>query len=240
MKSVAIFLFSIFFTILLTPSIALAQEATPPVTPAPTQVGFNPELIVQGFSLAFFITLLTTLIAGAIGGIVYELLILQGNIEKPHTPTKEELAEKYPYGIGKFLYDLGILARIIIGALAAVAALLVLSPTTTFGLLATAVVAGSAGTSIFRSLQDRMLAVVAQKDAEDTKEIADKQDALVVEAGQAFAELKDKLQKASTSQAGTKNLTIGDPQGPALTLDPGEIDKVEHLLEEAKGIHKAL
>ncbi len=240
MKPIAVFLIAMVIVILLSPTMAFAQETTPPATPEPTSVGFDPETIVKGFSLAFFLTLLTTLIAGAIGGIVYELLILQGNIETPHKLTEEEAAEKFPYAVFRYMYDLGIWARIIIGALAALAALLVLSPTTTFGLLATAVVAGSAGTSIFRSLQDRMLAVMAEKDAADTKDIADKQAAKVAEVGQAFDELKDKLLTASTSQAGTRNLAIGDPKAPALTLDPTDLDKVEQLLNEAKGIHKAL
>ncbi|MGA9755027.1 MAG: hypothetical protein WBV23_07775, partial [Desulfobaccales bacterium] len=99
------------------------------------------------------------------GGIVYELLILQGNIELPHKPDQDEITEKFPYAIPKFLFDLGIFARVIIGAAAALAALLVLTPTTATTLLATSLVAGSAGTSVFRSIQDRLLAALAQKDA---------------------------------------------------------------------------
>jgi hypothetical protein len=117
----------------------------------------------------FWWVLLVTLIFGAVGGIVYELLILQGNIEKWHKYTKEESEEKFPYAIYKYMYDLGILARMIIGALAAVVGLWIIKPSTTFSWLAIAVVSGSAGTSVFRSMQDRLLAAIAQKDVTDLK-----------------------------------------------------------------------
>lgn len=216
---------------------AYAQEPTPP---AATLTGFSPDVMFQGLTGAFWMTLVVTLVAGAIGGIVYELLILQGNVEMPHKPTKEEATEKYPYAVVEYVYDLGIWARIIIGALAAVAALLVLSPSTTFGLLATALVAGSAGTSIFRSLQDRLLASIAQKEAADTKAIGDKLAAKVGEAEQAYADLKGKLVTASTSLAGTSNLSFAPTDGAPITLDLDDLNKVERLLNEAKGIHEAI
>jgi len=175
-----------------------------------------------------------TLVAGAVGGVVYELLILQGNIEFPHKPVEEEMTEKYPYAIGKYMYDLGILARVIIGALAAVAALLVLSPTTNFELLATAVVAGAAGTSVFRSMQDRLMAALAQKDAADTRARVDRMSAQVDEVSKAFTDLKSKIVKASTSPAGTRALAF---EAGKDILDLEDLDRVERLLSEAKGIH---
>jgi hypothetical protein len=136
--------FGLLVAVSLMAAAAHAQEPTPTLTPAPTS-GFDPAPVVRGLGdPAFWVALLVTLVAGAIGGIVYELLILQGNLELPHKPTEEEVVEQYPYAVVKNLYDLGIWARVIIGALAAVAALLVLAPSTTFGLLATAVVAGPA------------------------------------------------------------------------------------------------
>ncbi len=242
MKRIASALFAMVTAASLMMTVAHAQEPTPTPTPAliPTPEVFSPEVIVQGLTSAFWITLLITLVAGAIGGMVYELLILQGNIELPHIPTKEEVTEKFPYAIVEHVRDLGIFARIIIGALAAVAALLALSPSTTFGLLATAAVAGSAGTSIFRSMQDRLLASMAQKEAADTKAIADIQDAMVGEAAEAFEDLKNKLVKASTSPLGSSELIFGMQAGAPVTLDQDDLDKVERLLNEAKGIHKAI
>lgn len=211
---------------------AHAQEPTP--TPR-----FDLALVVAGFAdPAFWVVLVANLVAGAVGGVAYELLILQGNLELPHKLAEEEVTEKYPYAIVKNLYDLGIWARVIIGALAAVAALLVLSPSTTFGLLATAVVAGSAGTSVFRSIQDRLLAAMAQKDAADTRAKADNLGAKVDETMEAFANLKNRLVQASTSPVGATTLAF--EAGTGVALDMEDLDKVERLLSEAKGIHKGI
>jgi hypothetical protein len=134
------------------------------------QEAFNVTNLTKGLSEGdFWLVLLVTLIVGSAGGIVYELLILQRNIEKPHKPTAAESEEKFPYAIYQHMYDLGILARMIIGALAAVVGLWIFNPNTTFSWLAIAVVSGSAGTSVFRSMQDRLLAAMAQKDVTDLK-----------------------------------------------------------------------
>jgi hypothetical protein len=237
MKRIVIALFVIATTISLIATTAHADGPTPTPTPTPTPAGFNPDAIVQGLSVAFLVSLLLTLVAGAVGGLVYELLTLQGNIEYPHQLTEKEVVEKFPYAIAGSLYDLGIWARVIIGALAAMIVMLVVSPSSTFSLLATAVVAGSAGSSIFRSMQDRLLASIAQKDAADTKAKADKQATKVEEAGEAFAELKNKLVTGLTSPAGTTALIPGAGSLP-VTLD--DLDKVGKLLIEAKVIHEAI
>ena len=233
-----IVVFALVFAVSLIATGAHAQTPTPaPVsTPVPEM---DPVSVVQDLgSWQFWVALLVTLIAGAVGGVVYELLILQGNLELPHKPTAEEVTEQYPYAIVKNLYDLGIWARIIIGALAAVAALLVLAPSTGFGLLATAVVAGSAGTAVFRSLQDRLSVAIAQQDAANTRAVAQQQDAKVNEALAAFAELKGKLVETATSPPGARSLTFDAGSGASLDLD--DLDKVERLLSEAKGIHTVL
>ncbi len=55
------------------------------------QEAFNVTNLTAGLSQGdFWLVLLVTLIVGAAGGVVYELMILQGNIEKPHKPTPEE------------------------------------------------------------------------------------------------------------------------------------------------------
>lgn len=231
MKLRGIAAFGLLTAVCLVATTVYAQEPTP--TPAS---GFNPTPAAAGFAdLSFWVALVATLVAGAVGGVVYELLILQGNLELPHRPTENEVTEKYPYAIVNNLYDLGIWARVIIGALAAVAALLVLSPSTTFGLLATAVVAGSAGTSVFRSIQDRLSAAMARKDAADARATVGKLDAKVDEAMHAFADLKKKLVQASTSPAGVRTLTF--EAGAGIALDLEDLDKVERLLSEAKGIY---
>ncbi len=215
-----------------------AEDPTPTVTPtlvsATTEI--NPDVIVGGITYNFLLTLLITLVAGAIGGIVYELLLLQGNIEKPHQPTEQE-AEKYPYAIFAYLFDLGIYARIIVGALAAVAATLAFTPSTPLSLLATGVIAGSAGVSIFRSMQDRLLAALAQKDALNAQNNATEQNNMVEEALVEVTELKNSLQSASSSTVANSLITSGTP-GVSIPLSQEKLDKVERLLIEAKGIFK--
>ena len=217
--------------------VATAVHAQEP-TPTPTS-GFDPAPVAAGFAdPAFWVALLATMVAGAVGGMVYELLILQGNIELWHKPIPEEVTEKFPYAVVQNVYDLGILARVIIGALAAVAALFVLSPSTAFGLLATAIIAGSAGTSVFRSMQDRFTAVMAQKDAADTRAKAAHLGAKVDETSQAFTDLNNKLVAKTTGPAGVRALAFEAEAGVALDLD--DLDKVERLLSEAKGIHEGI
>jgi len=236
MRRIAIIVLGTLIGVPLFPALAYAQEPTPP--PA-----INPANVAAGFGdPSFWVSLLATLIAGALGGVVYELLILQGSIELPHRVTDEEIRERPEYAITKNLVDLGIWSRVIIGALAAVAALLVLSPSTTFGLVATALVAGSAGTSVFRSLQDRLSVVTAQKDAAAIRARATMQNAKVAEAMAAWTELKKKMVEASVSPAGSRDLAFapaeGAPVTPALSLD--DLDRVERLLSEAKGIHEGM
>ena len=217
--------------IALVPTFALAQ------TPTPTPEGMQPSVITTELAdLAFWLMLLLTLVGGAIGGVVYELLILQGNIERPHKLTEEEIAEKYPYAIAKYMFDLGIWARVVIGALAAVVALLILSPSTTFGLLATAVVAGSAGTSVFRSMQDRLVAAMAQKDTAEAKDdnhvLANKVDKIQ----EAYEELKKKVMEVSSSPAGSTKLKFEE----SATLNLDDLTQVGQLLSEARGIYEKM
>ena len=161
---------------------------------------------------------------GGMGGVVYELLILQGNFEWPHPPDPDEITDKLPYAIPKHLYDLGILARVIIGATAALAALLVLSPSSTTTLLATSLVAGSAGTSVFRSIQDRLLAALAQKDAADKGTQLAKINTV---NSQALAKLSSLKSAAAPSASGAKGLT-------GIGID--DLDEIEKLLSAAKGL----
>jgi len=98
---------------------------------------------------------------GAVGGVVYELIVLQGNIEWPHRPTGDEMPEGgYVFANAKHLYDLGIIARLIVGAAAALAIYWVIPAEQGLKFFAVSVVAGSAGTAVFRSLQDRLLSAL--------------------------------------------------------------------------------
>jgi hypothetical protein len=222
-------------------STARAQEVTiaPTASPTPPSAELNPDVITAGITINLLITLLITLIAGALGGVVYELIILQGNIERPHNPTQEE-AGTYPYAVFKFMYDLGIWARIIIGGLAAVAGVFLLAPSSTFSLLAIGVIAGSAGVSIFRSMQDRLLALIAQNNAAQIQNNAAEQDKKVDEALAAFTGLKGALINASSIPVGARALSFGGASGASINLPLDDLDRVEHLLFEAKGVFKRI
>lgn len=180
--------------------------------------------LADGLDRKLGLVLLLTFVMGGLGGFVYELLILQGNIEWPHTPDPDEITDKLPYAIPKHLYDLGIFARVFIGGAAAWAALLVLSPSTTTTLLATSLVAGSAGTSVFRSIQDRLLAALAQKDAADKAVQINKMKDVNT---QALAKLSNLKSAAAPSAPGAKGLT-------GVGID--DLDEIEKLLSEAKGL----
>lgn len=195
------------------------------------QVDKEPRMFGEALAgLALWLGLLITLIAGAVGGVVYELLILQGNIELPHKLTSAEAVDN-PHAVAQFMYDLGIWARIIIGASAALAALLVIDPETIYKLIASALIAGSAGTSIFRSLQDRLLAALAQKDVAELRAVNQELGTVVEETRDAFGELKSAI-RATPPPPSARAMSPASASVIDLTL----VDKVEQLLNEAKGI----
>lgn len=179
-------------------------------------------------NLPLWSALIVTLLGGAIGGVVYELLILHGNIEMPHRLTAAEQMEN-PHAIAAYMYDLGIWARVVIGAIAAIAALVVVNPESLVKLLATAIIAGSAGTSIFRSLQDRLLAALAQKESANLRAVNDKLHDKVDEAIVAFDTLKSAVRTIPLPPS-----TRAIPGATA--VDQSLVDRVEQLLNEAKGI----
>ncbi|MCE7987564.1 MAG: hypothetical protein DYG89_40895 [Caldilinea sp. CFX5] len=179
-------------------------------------------------NLPLWAALAVTLVGGALGGIVYELLILHGNIEMPHRLTAAEQMEN-PHAIASYMYDLGIWARVLIGAFAAVAALVVVNPESVVKLLATAIIAGSAGTSIFRSLQDRLLAALAQKETANLRAVNDKLHDKVDETIVAFDTLKGAIRTVPLPPS-TRSIP------GATAVDQTLVDRVEQLLNEAKGI----
>ncbi|MHB8069664.1 MAG: hypothetical protein ACYDIC_17360 [Desulfobaccales bacterium] len=218
------------------PQASTGESAKP--TPAPSGVtakpapapslapakALNATDLAAGLDRNLILVLLLTLVMGGVGGIVYELLILQGNLELPHKPDPEEITDKFPYAVPKFLFDLGIFARIIIGGAAALAALLVLTPVSTTNLLAISLVAGSAGTSVFRSMQDRLLTALAQKDAADKGTQVNKINTVNTKALEKIDNLK---KTAGPSAPGAKGLT-------GIGID--DLDEIEKLLREAKGL----
>ena len=202
------------------------------------QTDWDVEKILKSKSLdnpKLYVVLLVTLIAGGVGGIVFELLNLQGNIERPHAPTEDELAAELAYATPENVIDLGIFARIIIGALAAVPAMAYIEPGSVLTLLAMSLLAGSAGTAVFRSLQDRFLLAITQQEANEKKrKIRRKNNSVKIDkANAAFENLQEEVEKKSESPEGRTDLII--PAGTV--LDRSRFEEVRKLLSQVTGVN---
>jgi hypothetical protein len=103
-----------------------------------------------------WVTLGMAAMFGGFGGFIAELLSMHGNIELPHR-VRRGRAKHTRLADARDMIDLGIVSRVLLGAAAALAALSVYAPTTPTALLVDALVAGSAGTAVFRLVQSRFL-----------------------------------------------------------------------------------
>ncbi|WP_293338940.1 hypothetical protein [Microcoleus sp. CAWBG58] len=241
-KSILIGLFLV-SSIGVTDACAQSNKPSPPASvPARSsqavQTDWDVEVILKSKSLdnpKLYVVLLVTLIAGGVGGIVFELLNLQGNIERPHAPSEDELAAKLAYATVENVIDLGIFARIIIGASAAVPAMVFIKPDSVLLLLAMSLVAGSTGTAVFRSLQDRLLIAITQQEASEQKrKIKQKSNNAKMEKAIAAVEtLEKEVEKKSDSPEGTTNLII--PEGTV--LNRSHFEEVRKILLQVTGVN---
>jgi hypothetical protein len=226
MKNKWVLIIVVLVVISLIPETAYAQELNP-------TSDLDITALASGFAdPEFRVIILATLIAGAAGGVVYELLTLQGNIEKPHQTEENENKNPLVSAIAKYCFDLGIWARVIIGAFAALSVLFVFSPPTTMALISMAVIAGSAGSAVFGALQDRLKALLAMESELDLRINSGKAEDKVYEASALLADVK----KMRLNIQGQPNLALLTPED--LGLD--EFDSIERLLNEAKGIYEAI
>ena len=83
-------------------------------------------------------------------------------------------------------------------------------------------------------MQDRLTTALAVNDAVTTRLAAAKMVRKVDEASQAFTSLKNKIVTKSISPPGTNELAFN---ASTPVLDLAELDKVEQLLNEAKGMY---
>jgi len=119
----------------------------------------DPTLLAGGlFAPALWITLGMAAAFGGLGGIVAELLSLRGHIELPHRIRRSGRGRRTRLADPRYEVDLGIFARLLLGAAAALALLSLYSPTSPTALVANALIAGSAAAGVFRIVQGRMLA----------------------------------------------------------------------------------
>ena len=96
-------------------------------------------------------------------------VVLQGNIEMPHKFSVGGSVEKFPHAISRYMYDLGFVARIIIGALAASPLGWRLTPRTPLLSFGNGHVAVPQARPSLRSASRRLLAAIAVKEAAETK-----------------------------------------------------------------------
>ncbi len=171
MKRIPAALILAFIVLTLTFSLAIAQQPTPvptaaavrpTATPAPVAGAFDTRALADTIGQTEFrVVLIMTLLFGALGGLVYELVVLQGSIEQPHRVQE-----------GGWVYDLGVWGRMVMGAMASVAALYAVPPDSAYKLVAVSVVAGASASAIFKSLQSRVEAMIAQQIAGQAQEAA--------------------------------------------------------------------
>lgn len=206
----------------------------------------------------FWMALGITVTAGILGGFVAELINLHGNIERPHKPSDDEWAVRAADTSGRDanyenVIDLGIVARLSIGGLAAPAAMVLLKPVSVFALFGTSVVAGSAGAAIFIALQERIKTVIAEQQkavavavAEKEKEHAQeplrqgklKQSAKLIvskldEAATKLGKIEEELRRQSETKSENCNILIFQNEAD---LNPNDFKEVWNLLNEVKGI----
>jgi len=177
---------------------------------------------------------------GSLGGLVYELLRLHGNIELPHRYSAEDVPddEEYrlaPYAIGKWAVDLGFLARMFVGGMAALAILLIISPPDRLKLIAVAVIAGSAGASIFDVMRARLTATLAVADAADLRAKSKQLDEKLQGMDTVVRQLKG---QAGAPTGGGRAVTPA--AAPAPTNTAALLDELDRTLGEAKGIRSTM
>lgn len=207
----------------------------------------TPSAILAGFTPDFWWMLLAAAVSGAFGGFIYELLMLRGRIEMPHRVLGLAPGEDLGDGAAHKLIDLGLLARVLIGAGAAVAALWLIEPESAIALIAGSIIAGTAGIAIFRSLQDRLLALLAAQQTAEAKAQAVEAKTQTVETAmkaleidQDFQQLREKLRggaevpKKVMRGDAESSFSLGASSATATALP--ELESISRKLGEMRGI----
>jgi hypothetical protein len=193
------------------------------------------EILSQWADGGFWLFLLVVAAFGAFGGVIYELLVLKGRLQLPHRAEGTEV-EDLQGAAARYLYDLGTLARILIGAAAAIVVVWVLGleANGATGVIAGAIVAGATGIAVFRSLQDRLIAMLATRDLVQTQSRAAAQSRTVEEITAEFEGLKARL-SFQPSGGGSRSASFSPEAAPALP----ELDNITRLLGQARGLGAA-
>jgi hypothetical protein len=192
------------------------------------------DSLVAGLTPAFWSGIGVAAVFGALGGLIYELILLRGAVEWPHRPRDGEVP-KVPYIEARYLWSLGVASRLVIGAGAALAVMAVITPDTTLKLVATSLIAGSAGTSVFRSMQDRLIATLAQHEVDTVRD----------EAGRALNGVNSALEELRLQTEARRRVSSAKGSEQPIELESGtrDLGQVARLLEVARttleGVTKA-
>lgn len=142
---------------------ATRSDATPVPFPVGISVsdGITPAVLCESLrDNEWWSKLVLILIVGAIGGLIFELISTGGVVEWPHKAGEKGTIGRPDHISALHAYDLGFVGRVLIGSTAAVLVTSLVSPLTPFGLLTMALIAGSAGTAIYGTVQARLLATI--------------------------------------------------------------------------------
>jgi hypothetical protein len=118
----------------------------------------NASIVAGGFfEQSLWLTLGMAALFGALGGVVAELMSLHGRIELPHRVKRGRYVRRSRLADPHYEIDLGLFSRMLLGAAAALALISIYTPGNAIALLVNSLIAGSAGTFVFRVVQGRML-----------------------------------------------------------------------------------
>lgn len=189
----------------------------------------------------FWVFLLVVAVFGALGGLVYELMTLRGRLEVPHKADDVAADEDLAGAVARYLYDMGLLGRMIIGALAAIVVVwpLELVESGPLAVISGSIVAGAAGIAVFRSLQDRLMAALATRELVKTQVRAAEQTRAVEEIEAEVEQLRGRLQNPAGGgvafevpdgrRGGTESAVSVPESFP-------ELDRITRKLAEARAL----
>jgi hypothetical protein len=105
----------------------------------------------------FWMTVIVMVLAGAFGGIAYELLLRKGAIELPHRVRPGTARPAHRHAPEETLIVLGTLGRALVGAAAALTVLMVVAPSTAQAAIALGVTAGASAPAVIRLMRKQLL-----------------------------------------------------------------------------------
>ena len=203
--------------------------------------------VVRAWGDPFFWVFLAVVAAfGALGGLVYELMTLRGRLEMPHRADDVAADEDLSGAVARYLYDMGLLGRLIIGALAAIVVVwpLGLVDSGPLAVISGSIVAGATGIAVFRSLQDRLMAALATRELVKTQVQAAEQTRAVEEAAADLEQLRGRLQGQAQESSGLsfdpgddRDDRRGMPMAPTSAPESfPELDRITRKLAEARAL----